>query len=62
VEDESQLILLGYIAFYDPPKDSAMKALSLLSEAGVKVKILTGDNELVTRRSARMLGLYQIRA
>lgn len=57
VEDESQLILLGYIAFYDPPKDSAMKALSLLSEAGVKVKILTGDNELVTKKVCQDVGL-----
>jgi len=57
VEDESQLILLGYIAFYDPPKDSAMEALSLLSAAGVKVKILTGDNGLVTKKVCHDVGL-----
>jgi Mg2+-importing ATPase len=55
--DESQLILLGYIAFFDPPKVSTTEALKLLKEVGVKVKILTGDNELVTRKVCRDVGL-----
>ncbi|MGC8775208.1 MAG: magnesium-translocating P-type ATPase [Chlorobaculum sp.] len=49
-EDEKNLILLGYIAFLDPPKDSTAQALVKLRDAGVKVKILTGDNALVTRK------------
>jgi len=55
--DESQLILLGYIAFFDPPKDSAESALKLLTAAGVKLKVLTGDNVLVTRKVCRDVGL-----
>jgi Mg2+-importing ATPase len=55
--DESQLVLLGYIAFFDPPKDSAGQALDLLREVGVKVKVLTGDNGLVTRKVCRDVGL-----
>jgi Mg2+-importing ATPase len=55
--DESQLVLLGYIAFFDPPKDSAGKALDLLKEVGVKVKVLTGDNGLVTRKVCVDVGL-----
>jgi P-type Mg2+ transporter len=50
VADESGLILLGYIAFFDPAKDSSAKAIAALSRSGVTVKILTGDNELVTRK------------
>ena len=55
--DESQLVLLGYIAFFDPPKTSVTKALKLLKEVGVKVKVLTGDNGLVTRKVCRDVGL-----
>ncbi len=50
VGDESQMILLGYIAFFDPPKDTSARAIEALSRHGVAVKILTGDNELVTRK------------
>lgn len=56
VEDESQLILLGYIAFFDPPKVSATEALALLAGAGVQVKILTGDNALVTGKVCNDVG------
>ena len=55
--DESQLVLLGYIAFFDPPKDSAGMALSLLKDVGVRVKVLTGDNGLVTRKVCQDVGL-----
>ena len=55
--DESQLILLGYIAFFDPPKDSAESALKLLTAAGVRMKVLTGDNALVTRKVCGDVGL-----
>ncbi len=57
VDDESRLTLLGYIAFYDPPKSSATEALELLTKAGVKVKVLTGDNGLVTEKVCRDVGL-----
>jgi P-type Mg2+ transporter len=56
-QDESQLILLGYIAFFDPPKATANEALELLYAAGVKVKVLTGDNGLVTEKVCRDVGL-----
>ncbi|MDA8164585.1 MAG: magnesium-translocating P-type ATPase [Desulfobacteraceae bacterium] len=57
VQDENGLILLGYVAFFDPPKVSATEALELLQGAGVAVKVLTGDNELVTRKICRDVGL-----
>ncbi len=50
VADESQLTLLGYIAFFDPAKDTSARAIEALTRSGVAVKILTGDNELVTRK------------
>ncbi|NTW52042.1 MAG: magnesium-translocating P-type ATPase [Chlorobiaceae bacterium] len=56
-DDEKDLILLGYIAFLDPPKDSTKQALVSLREAGVRVKILTGDNALVTGKICRDVGL-----
>ena len=57
VGDEADLILLGYIAFLDPPKDSAAPAIADLFKYGVAVKVLTGDNELVTRHVCRQVGL-----
>ncbi len=51
--DEKNMILLGYLAFFDPPKDSSKKAIKALKNSGVEVKILTGDNELVTRKVCR---------
>ena len=55
--DESDLTLLGYIAFLDPPKDSAAAAIAALAGRGVKVKILTGDNEVITRKICREVKL-----
>jgi Mg2+-importing ATPase len=55
--DESDLILLGYVAFFDPPKGSTAQALQALKEAGVAVKILTGDNDLVTRKICKDVGI-----
>ena len=57
VADESDLVLLGYIAFLDPPKESARPALAALKAHGVAVKVLTGDNEVVTRKVCRDVGL-----
>jgi Mg2+-importing ATPase len=56
-EDEGDLILKGYVAFLDPPKDSAAKAITALNNHGVTVKVLTGDNDLVTRTVCRQVGL-----
>jgi P-type Mg2+ transporter len=47
-QDESDLTLMGYLAFFDPPKESATEALEQLHKLNVMVKILTGDNEIVT--------------
>jgi P-type Mg2+ transporter len=57
IDDESDLILLGNIAFLDPPKDSAAEALKALKRNGVDVKILTGDNEIITRKICKDVGL-----
>ncbi len=50
VADETEMTLLGYIAFFDPAKDTSARAIEALTRSGVAVKILTGDNELVTRK------------
>ena len=57
VADEVGLTLIGYIAFLDPPKESAAPALKQLSEHGIRVKVLTGDNEPVTRHVCAQVGL-----
>jgi Mg2+-importing ATPase len=55
--DETDLILVGLIAFLDPPKDSAAQALRLLADSGVTVKVLTGDNAVIARKTCRDVGL-----
>ena len=55
--DEQTLILLGFLTFADPPKPDAAKVLQALKSDGVQVKILTGDNELVTRHVCEKVGL-----
>ena len=57
VEDESNMILMGYLAFLDPPKPSAAPAIQALKEHGVTTKILTGDNEKVTLTVCEKVGL-----
>ena len=57
VADESELILAGFIGFLDPPKETAAPALKALAAHGITVKILTGDNDLVTRKICRDVGL-----
>lgn len=57
IEDESNLVLLGYIGFLDVPKPSAIKAITTLNQHGVAVKILTGDNEIVTKAICKKVGL-----
>jgi Mg2+-importing ATPase len=57
IADENDLTLLGYIAFLDPPKESAGPAITALNQSGVAVKIITGDNEVITRKICREVGL-----
>jgi Mg2+-importing ATPase len=57
VAEESDLVLAGFMAFLDPPKESAAPALRALNEHNVTVKILTGDNEVVTRRVCGEVGI-----
>jgi P-type Mg2+ transporter len=57
VADESGLTLVGYVAFFDPPKETAAPALEALQAHGVAVKILTGDNELVARKVCKDVGM-----
>jgi P-type Mg2+ transporter len=56
--DEDGLVLTGYLAFLDPPKETAAKAISVLNQNGVTVKVLTGDNDLVTRKVCNEVGLH----
>ena len=56
-DDERDLVLKGYVAFLDPPKPSAANAIQALHKHGVGVKILTGDNELISRKVCRDVGL-----
>jgi Mg2+-importing ATPase len=56
-KDESDLTLLGYMAFLDPPKATANEALSRLKQHNVAVKILTGDNDIVTANICNQVGL-----
>ena len=55
--DEAEMVLIGYLAFLDPPKASAAEALKRLKESGVAVKVLTGDNEKVTACVCGKVGL-----
>jgi len=56
--DESELVLTGYLAFLDPPKETASKAIEALRQNGVTVKVLTGDNDLVTRKVCSEVGIH----
>jgi len=56
-DDERDLVLKGYVAFLDPPKESAGRAVDALRSHGVSVKILTGDNYLISRKVCRDVGL-----
>jgi Mg2+-importing ATPase len=56
-EDERDLVLKGYVAFLDPPKRTASSAIEALRKNGVAVKILTGDNDLISRKVCKDVGL-----
>jgi len=57
VKDESDLILLGFLAFLDPPKETAAEALKQLRRLNVDVKVLTGDNEIITAYICKEVGM-----
>jgi Mg2+-importing ATPase len=61
VRDESELTLLGFLAFLDPPKATAGEALTLLHGRQVAVKVLTGDNEIITQYICRKVGMREER-
>jgi Mg2+-importing ATPase len=56
-DDERELVLKGYVAFLDPPKNTAGRAIEALHNHGVAVKILTGDNQLISRKVCKDVGL-----
>ena len=56
-DDERDLVLKGYVAFLDPPKETAAPAIAALRDHGITVKVLTGDNELVSRKICHEVGL-----
>ena len=56
-EDESAMTLQGFIAFLDPPKKDAAEVIAALKDIGVEVKIITGDNHLVTQKVCKEIGL-----
>ena len=57
VSDERDMTLIGYLAFLDPPKATALEAVQALQTHGVRVVVLTGDNEVVTRKVCQDVGL-----
>lgn len=57
VKDESDMVLIGFLAFLDPPQQSAASAIKQLKEHGIEVKILSGDNDAVVQTIARQVGI-----
>lgn len=57
IEDESEMVMIGYLAFLDPPKPSASIAIKALNEHGVQVKVLSGDNAQITQNICRQVGV-----
>jgi Mg2+-importing ATPase len=55
--DECELILNGYVAFLDPPKETAAAAIKALQGHGITIKVVTGDNDLVARKICKEVGL-----
>ncbi|AEF16796.1 magnesium-translocating P-type ATPase [Thermoanaerobacterium xylanolyticum LX-11] len=56
-DDESDMVLIGYLAFFDPPKDNVEEVVRTLKDYGINLKILTGDNDGVTVAIAKKVGL-----
>ena len=57
VADETEMTLAGFVTFIDPPKETARESIRQLEQSGIELKILTGDNELVTRKICEEIGL-----
>lgn len=57
VNDENDMVFIGYVAFLDPPKQSAKQAIEELKKYGVKIKVLTGDNDLVSKYICKKVGI-----
>ena len=57
VQDENKMVLIGFIAFLDPPKESAKQAIEKLNKNGIRVMVLTGDNEYVTKAICEKVGI-----
>lgn len=57
MKDEAELVFAGFMTFFDPPKESAAPAIAKLKEHGIDIKVLTGDNELVTKKVCREVNL-----
>lgn len=55
--DEQEMTILGLVIFIDPPKESAKESVGLLSASGIELKILTGDDELVTQKTCELIDL-----
>lgn len=55
--DEHEMTLIGLVTFIDPPKESAKESVRLLAASGIELKILTGDDELVTQKTCELIGL-----
>ena len=61
VADEKNMVLLGFIGFLDPPKESAAKSIKKLNEAGIRVIVLTGDNKEVTKNVCKRVGINSLK-
>ncbi|PWR73729.1 magnesium-translocating P-type ATPase [Methanospirillum lacunae] len=57
IDDEKEMVILGLVTFIDPPKESAKVSIELLAASGIELKILTGDDELVTQKTCELIGL-----
>ena len=57
IKDESDMVLVGFMGFLDPPKQSSITAIKSLHEHGVNVKVLTGDNEIVAQKICKDVGI-----
>lgn len=57
IKDENNMILVGFMGFLDPPKQSSITAIKSLHEHGVNVKVLTGDNEIVAQKICKEVGI-----
>ncbi len=57
IKDEADMVLVGFMGFLDPPKQSSITAIQSLHEHGVNVKVLTGDNEIVAQKICKEVGI-----